>query len=233
MRGERITSRQKQERMRTNELLDALNIKGSTLSRWKNNINEPDDNTKIQLAALLHTSVAYLMGESNEADVTHGDENFLQLEKEGKIRGNEQLIMVPRISPEVKLPAGTGNCYESLQFDTIGEYPIFDGKLSALYSEESLTCMDVEGDSMEPQIHDGDVVIFDHCQDWIPGGIYVVCLEGRMLVKGLIDNGRDNPPILRSSNKEYPDIIIREEQFFIIYGRVLKILTDRAPKPII
>lgn len=92
MKGERITSRQKQQRIRTNEILEALNIKGSTLSRWKNNINEPDDETKLKLAEFLNTTVAYLMGEIDDpsprvvlVDKAAPSENlFLSVERDGK-----------------------------------------------------------------------------------------------------------------------------------------------------
>lgn len=69
MKGERITKRQKEIQLKTKDLLEGLNISSATLSRWKNNINEPDDETKLKLAQFLQTSVAYLMGESNEPEV--------------------------------------------------------------------------------------------------------------------------------------------------------------------
>ena len=78
-----------------------------------------------------------------------------------------------------------------------------------------------------------DVVIFNHDPDWVSGNIYVVCHNGLLLVKGLISDGFDKPPILRSTNKEYPDIKIKEDDFFLVYGRVLKIDTTRKPKPVI
>ena len=158
---------------------------------------------------------------------------FFMNDSDMGIINSSQLVMVPLISPEVRLSAGNGNGYIDVIWDEIEKYPVFDGQLAALYSSNGLLSMYVEGDSMEPQIHDGDVVVFNHDINWVSGNIYVVCLDGRLLVKGLIYDGDNKPPILRSSNKEYDDIIVREEQFFMIYGRVLKIDTARKPKPII
>lgn len=235
MKGERIALRQNELRIKTNELLDGLSIKASTLSRWKNNINEPDDATKIKLAELLHTSVAYLMGETDDPEVQEPvTNNTIKIPANGgKVIHSDKLLMIPRISTEVKVSAGTGNAYENIQWDVIDRYPVFDGPLSAIYGDDDLTCITVEGDSMEPQIHDGDVVIFNHDPDWVSGNIYVVCHNGLLLVKGLISDGFDKPPILRSTNKEYPDIKIKEDDFFLVYGRVLKIDTTRKPKPVI
>lgn len=69
MKGERIAKRQTEIKMQTKDLLKELNVSGATLSRWKNNKNEPDDEMKIKLAGLLQTSVAYLMGETDEPNI--------------------------------------------------------------------------------------------------------------------------------------------------------------------
>lgn len=235
MKGERIAIRQNELKIKTNELTEGLNIKPSTLSRWKNNINEPDDETKLRLAELLHTSVAYLMGETDNPDAQDAAAgNVVKIPTNGgKVYHSDKLLMIPRISSEVRVSAGTGNSYENVQWEVLDRYPVFDGPLSAIYGDDDLTCITVEGDSMEPQIHDGDVVIFNHDPDWVSGNIYVVCHNGLLLVKGLISDGYDKPPILRSTNKDYPDIKIKEDDFFLVYGRVLKIDTTRKPKPVV
>lgn len=69
MKGERIAKRQTEIKMQTKDLLKGLNISSATLSRWKNNKNEPGDEMKIKLAGLLQTSVAYLMGETDEPNI--------------------------------------------------------------------------------------------------------------------------------------------------------------------
>lgn len=52
--------------IKTKTLLDSLGITGATLSRWKNDINEPDDATKLLLAKELDTSVSWLVGEIDD-----------------------------------------------------------------------------------------------------------------------------------------------------------------------
>lgn len=247
MLGERISIRQKEMKIRTNDLLEALNITGATLSRWKNNINEPDDEAKQLLATILNTSVAYLMGESDDPRPVLRLDGTMKLDgraiigrganraSTARIIPQEKLMWIPVISPEVKLCAGNGIDYSDsgLEWTVVEHIPIADGRLSALYSEDSLLAMYVEGDSMEPQIHDGDLVVFNRDASWVSGNIMVVCLDGRLMVKGVISTGQGKPPVLRSTNPEYKDITITEDSFFLIYGRVLKISTERAPKPII
>lgn len=207
----------------------------------------PQGNNLINLAKALHVKVEELLQEPSIGKFGYisNDANFNippETQEEASIRHNNRriagvndLLMVPMISPEVRVSAGCGNDYSNsnLEFTEVGKYPVFDGQLAALYSNDGLLSMIVDGDSMEPQIHDGDVIIFDHDSNWVSGCIYVVCLDGRMLVKGLIKENGDDAPLLRSSNKEYSDIHIKQGQGFTVYGRVLKIDTTRRPKPII
>lgn len=238
MIGERIATRQKETGIKTNDLLEALNVKGSTLSRWKNNIYEPDDAMKLRLATALNTSVAYLMGETDDPTPPQASRvgtPGLELQSNARLIPRERLMWLSVISPEVKVCAGNGNDYgdAGLEWTVIEHIPIADGKLSALYSEDSLLAMYVEGDSMEPQIHDGDIVVFNHDSAWVPGNVMVVCLDGRLMVKGILRQGEGKPPLLRSANKDYADIQVNEDSFFLVYGRVLRIIRVSNPKPVI
>ncbi|KEJ91106.1 XRE family transcriptional regulator [Synergistes jonesii] len=238
MIGERISLRQKEIRIKTNELLDIINVTGATLSRWKNNINEPDDETKQRLASALNTSVAYLMGETDDPTPPQASRvGTPDLELQSNVRPipPENILMVPMVSPEIRLSAGNGNNYDvdAPELEFVGTWPVFDAELSAFYSDKSLSCMTVEGDSMEPQIHDGDIVVFNHSHDWVSGNVMVVCLDGRLMVKGMVSQGEGKPPILRSTNRDYMDIQVNVDSFFLVYGRVLRIIRVSKPKPVI
>lgn len=145
------------------------------------------------------------------------------------------MLMIPVISPEIRPSAGSGNNYgySDLEWTVVDTIPLADGEIAAYYSADNLLSMYVDGDSMEPQIHDGDLVVFNLTQEWVSGNIMVVCLDGRLLVKGLIYNGEGKPPILRSTNKDYPDIHVSENSFFVVYGRVLRIVRMSRPKPVL
>lgn len=203
-----------------------IGVSSLTVSRWERGEQRPREEELLKMGINYSTTTL-----NNEA--TPADAAIKEMRKNGKFHDNHQLLMIPMISSEIKLSAGGGNMYEDIPWEVIGRYPVFDGELSAFYGEDGLTSMEVEGDSMEPQIHDRDVVIFNHDPDWIPGNIYVVCHNGLLLVKGLIANGTKQPPILRSSNKDYDDITVKQDDFFLVYGRVLKIETSRKPRPII
>ena len=253
MNGRNLAYAREKANLTQEQLGELLGTTQNTVWRWENSGVNPRDGMKKKIAEILNTSVAFLMDETDleEAKKHIGISNsktntqidvFPDTQEEASIRHNNRriagvndLLMVPMISPEVRVSAGCGNDYSNsnLEFTEVGKYPVFDGQLAALYSNDGLLSMIVDGDSMEPQIHDGDVIIFDHDSNWVSGCIYVVCLDGRMLVKGLIKENGDDAPLLRSSNKSYSDIHIKQGQGFTVYGRVLKIDTTRRPKPII
>lgn len=179
-----------------------------------------------------HTSLASPLAEA--APAVHGEKVDLGMSFKN-IVPPRNMMMIPVISPEIKPSAGYGNDYgySDLEWTVIDTIPLADGEIAALYSTDNLLSMYVDGDSMEPQIHDGDLVVFNMTQEWVSGNIMVVCLDGRLLVKGLIYDGEGKPPILRSTNKEYPDIHVGENSFFIVYGRVLRIVRMAKPKPVL
>ena len=227
MIGERITQRQRQLGLRTSTLLERLGVNASTLSRWKRNINEPDNAMLYQLAVALETSTAYLVGDTddpNGRDATACTRNTYERNR----------LDIPLVAPEIALSAGVGNEYADMPgLQTVGTFTVFDGELAALYRPSALTAMRVEGDSMEPQIHNGDTVIFDHDTLVVSGRIYAVCLEGAMLVKGVISQGHGRPPILRSLNRAYADIVVTPYQRLLVYGRVIRIYpAPRKPNPV-
>ena len=65
MNGERAKKRRKELRMSAESIAKALNTTRVTISRWESGVSEPDDKKKVALARLLGTSVAYLMGETD------------------------------------------------------------------------------------------------------------------------------------------------------------------------
>lgn len=68
-----------------------------------------------------------------------------------------------------------------------------------------LSAISVSGDSMEPTLRDGDEILVDHALSAIRDGIYVVRLDGALLVKRL-DTRRVDRVILLSDNRNYPEI---------------------------
>ncbi len=229
MLGKRIQSRRSALKLNQEELAESIGVVRQTISSWENGVFAPEGKNLERLADSLKTSVAYLMGETDDPSIPIKKASS---ESNGKILPLDSLTWIPVISPEVKVSAGPGNCCEEVIWEKIDDFPLFDGKIAALYSDNGLLSIYVEGNSMEPQIHDGDLVIFRKSSDWVSGNVVVVFLDGRLLVKGIV-RGPDGGVRLRSLNKNYDDIVIGERSFFLVYGRVIKIIRQLDPKPVL
>jgi DNA polymerase V len=80
----------------------------------------------------------------------------------------------------------------------------------------------VTGDSMQPRIEDGDLILVDYSKEPTPGNIVVAMINGAAVVKKFLrQNGQI---ILRSANPKYADIEIKETDQFQIAGVVLRIV---------
>ena len=85
----------------------------------------------------------------------------------------------------------------------------------------------VSGDSMEPELSDGDIILLKQGYDNVNGDIYVIDYDGKSYVKKLYNDG--NRFVLKSINKKYSDIIIYtsdiQDTYFNIVGKVVDSFT--------
>ena len=68
MNGMRLKQKRKELGLSGEAIARTLDTTRVTVSRWENGTSEPNDKKKIALAKMLHTSVAYLMGETDNPD---------------------------------------------------------------------------------------------------------------------------------------------------------------------
>ena len=248
-------------------IADKAGISQAYFSQIELGQRKPSTGVLTNLAAALNTSVAYLMGETNDPrrhetllgsdypDATGNDPRHdAGVRIERQILGLEPKKREPNEHEETdpegdflnllrvkvidkKACCGNGNKYEDFNFQVIGTRPVIDGELKALYSEDSLLAVRAEGNSMSPEINDGDFVVFKFdSEDWSWGNQVVVCYNDALFVRGIAEGGKGKFPVILRSRRpvEYPDMIVKEEEPFNIVGRVIQILpASRKPTPVI
>jgi len=84
---------------------------------------------------------------------------------------------------------------------------------------DRLTAITVRGDSMEPALKDGDEILVEESPHTLRDGIYVVRLDGVLLVKRL-QMSRPDALVLSSDNTNYAPIVCRPDEVDVI-GRVV------------
>ena len=104
-----------------------------------------------------------------------------------------------------------------------GQY-VDDADIEMVYVKESVPenagfGIHVSGDSMEPKFHNGDLVWVEKKDTLNSGDIGVFYLDGNIYIKRLeYGNGM---PCLKSLNRKYKAIPIRDTSVFTVWGKVL------------
>lgn len=130
------------------------------------------------------------------------------------------LIMVPMV--EARLSAGHGSLEVSGESDR--SYAFRSDFLLRKGNPKNMVLMRVDGDSMQPEIMDGDAVLLDQSKTDIRlGKIFAVGFEDAIYLKRI-----DRVPgkvILKSTNPAYPPLEIdvqgQEQDLFRVIGQVL------------
>lgn len=130
----------------------------------------------------------------------------------------EEFVRVPKVV--ARLSAGGG----SFETDSMVEgYYAFRGEwLRSKGRAEEMVLMQVVGNSMEPEIHEGDLVLVDQSRtDVLAGGIYAVGVEDTVLVKRV--EKLPGQLVLHSDNTDYSPVRLSGDELesVRVIGRVV------------
>jgi len=111
--------------------------------------------------------------------------------------------MVPKVT--ARLSAGGGSFESSAEVK--GRYAFREDWLCSKGNPDDMVLMEVSGDSMEPELRDGDTVLINQGQmDVLAGKVYAVGIEDTVVVKQV--ERRPGALVLRSSNPAYAPVEI-------------------------
>ena len=116
---------------------------------------------------------------------------------------HHQLVAVPRLDIRASAGAGTFSRDERPRAH-VGFDPAWLRRIAA--DPEKLSIIQVEGDSMLPSLSDGDDILVDAADGAgrLRDGIYVLRLEGALVVKRLALNPVAGQVTIQSDNPAYP-----------------------------
>lgn len=172
MIGERLKLERERLGLNQPEFAEYAGAKKRTLIDWEKNVSSP---TAVQLSALAAIGV-------NVQFVLVGDEE-LRIKEQRNHYGLTDYCEIPHYN--IQAAAGAG------------ALPINEEQLKPLafrrdwlagrhLSPAALVIVDVKGESMEPKLQDGDLVLVDKSQTDISSGkTYVLRMDGHLLVKNL------------------------------------------------
>lgn len=134
-----------------------------------------------------------------------------------------EIIAVPQV--QAKLCAGGGSF--ELEAVPVAEHPFPASWLSRMGRPSAMVFMDVIGNSMEPGIADGDMVLVDQSAVTpVPRSVMAVGYEDAIFIKRLERHGSGMD--LVSDNPDYPPISIRGDEMdqLRVIGKVVWLCRD-------
>ncbi len=133
----------------------------------------------------------------------------------GKMRINDDNLQL-RYYTDVAAAAGYGTINSKLEYTEIVISKKFACEALGLPPLTRLDIIKVIGDSMEPFIHNGDVIAVDVSKNKLElvknGDIVVINLDGEIYCKKLLKQPFVNEIVLSSMNSFYKDIVVNIDQ---------------------
>lgn len=223
--------------MEQKELARLLGITGNSISNWEKGRSRPDINLIPRICEILHATLYELYGmEDPTITLTAGEQmhidTYRQLTK-GHQYAVDRLadtllnVQIAETCPDISqllffersLAAGIG---DPTEFDDEGT-PIF------LYTDQINTRADcvfsVNGDSMEPEYHNGDLVLVERipdAPDLTEGETGAFIVGNETYIKNFGSDG------LHSLNPKYAVMKFSDEEAVYLIGRVLGLLDPSA-----
>ena len=131
---------------------------------------------------------------------------------------HEIFLQVPKI--KARLSAGGGSFETEPEIEEF--YSFRKDWLSKKGQPKDMVLMDIFGNSMEPELKDGDTVLIDQSQKAVlAGAIYAIGFDDTIVVKRL--EKRPKELVLLSENERYPMMRFRDEELdsVRIIGKVI------------
>ncbi|NLT98929.1 MAG: helix-turn-helix domain-containing protein [Christensenellaceae bacterium] len=155
------------------DLAKAIGVRQSTVGMWENGKNKPKYNTLLKLAAFFDVDVNYLVGEEQ--------------------KDRADVLRVPVL----------GHVAAGIPIEAIEDIIGYEELPAASFQDGEYFGLRIKGDSMEPRIKEGDVVIVRRQPDVGSGEVAVVIVNGHeATVKRVVKH--DNGITLISFNSAYP-----------------------------
>lgn len=242
--GERIKELRIKLNLSADDLAELIGKNRSTIYRYENsNIEKLPVPILEPLAKALQTTPGYIMGiaEDTSSDILTDKitATVTKLNEENQNKtyqyAKNLLHFQNRTVQEVSIKYKPKELTEILVTEKVAAgvgYSYGNNEVTSFYTDrEDLMQYDmatrVFGDSMEPELSDGDIILLKQGYDNVNGDIYVIDYDGKSYVKKLYNDG--NRFVLRSINKKYSDIIIYtsdiQDTYFNIVGKVVDSFT--------
>ena len=195
----KLKTKRKELKLSQEELARIIGVDQKTISHWENGVNEPQLNKLRIFCDNFQVPISYFTNEPNYT--------------------NPNTIKIDFYS-DVYASCGPGGLIASENKETI-DVPVTLMPMK-LKKDKTYSIIRTRGNSMNPEIQDGDMVLIEHYsgEQIIDNAIYLFTYENEVFIKRLSKN--INEIIITSDNKDYPQIILKKDEInrLSIIGKV-------------
>src|SRR5699024_1687673 len=211
--GNKIRYYRNLNKMTQQELADKVGIGKAAISNYESGYRTPQQNRLFELSEALKISVNDLFPPTTE------EKGILDkiIDISSQLREIRQQKVYNYAENELEEQRYLEEQHDEYHGQTAAGAPIEGQQPIPFVGAETVNLL-VNGDSMEPNFHDGDIIKYHPQPELENGEIGVFAVNGGITMKKF----RRNSDIrLESLNKKYEDIIIKETDDFSILGKVI------------
>lgn len=193
------------------ELARAVGVVEGTIRKWAKGESQPEIGETVKLASALGVNLLWLA--TGEGPMRPDD----QINDRSGTYDKGEYAYIPLYDVEVSAGGGSLNDHDQV----IARMAFLRSWLNKIgLHEKDLSAVRAHGDSMEPTITEGDMLLVDKSQRRLGGGhIYIMCVQGALVVKRLSVDPDGRVRVI-SDNKLYPEAVAPLDQLDIV-GRVV------------
>lgn len=220
--GDRMKSIRKQQGISADQLAESIGVSRSTIFRYeKGDIEKMPIEVVANVASSLHVSLIDLMGISNDSISekiteivsklnTDRQQNVYNYADNQLKEQNGKVVNLPLVGKSAANPTELTYGDVEIEHDDFTDVP-----------HGADTAIRIQGDSMEPLIHDGQIIFYHQQEEVENGEIAIVEIDGDgVTCKQIYYDYTSDEVILRSINKKYEPRHVKDDQVRII-GRVI------------
>ena len=240
--GDRMRARREELGLKQSELGKMMGVTGSAVGNYETGVSYPKADVLLRAFRALDCDANYLFQDSLDLRDAPSPELSELLET---IRGldGHGLRTVRLVAEEEALRMSSGGASEQMRVIPLYLTPAAAGYVSPAYGDDYVDhivpaaspadfAVRITGDSMEPYIRDGDLVLVKRQTDLRPGDVGIFYVDGDMKCKQYFADRMGNVYLL-SLNRERQDadaaVLAGSGVTLLCYGKV--ILEQQPPLP--
>lgn len=237
--GEKIKQARLDRKYTQKQLAELIGAKHNTISNWEKDQNKPNPDIIELLCGVLEVPPSYFFDADPEFSLSLVEQNLINKYRKLGVHGREVVTRIVELEylHQLEIEDRKNHC-PSEDPDTFTPHPVYLLPVSAGTGQfldgenyEMVTFptkeipkgsnfgVRVSGDSMEPQLHDGDVAFIQRSKEIKSGSIGVFILNGEAYIKKMVCDLDEC--YLVSLNPSYQPIKIKETDDLKTVGKVL------------